>query len=417
MHEFWDSPEGKFTQFHRRRSEALDVALALEPPTKKTRRGTQEKARAALASAFQSDVRARWARELTAWPKLQAAIALDIVLFSSARNGARVDSICKWLLDELSGHVYSDDRQVKLLYAKVARSRSRKKVDAPAENPWDAGFDFDWPEPDSDKEPALYITAQTRANVFKDLRAVSDLEERWDPFEKEHGVRHRDPQEFDWELDELLDYQSMFANDSEEGRLQHQLVTNRIDYENQSHQQHLVDMVFSSLLTDMPVDRFGVWSRVRDRLQYSPYMFNLGVLPTYGGSHEFQERLRATLRDRRESYPGLFPMRARSGVTMILFEEQRGGKDLDNLIRTILPDVLEILRPQQHDLPGWVADDVNPDDAVADIPFIEVAAYPAHLTDMPPGSVIFGLSSADRYGSWWSRAIDHLELVLEDEQE
>lgn len=106
-------------------------------------------------------------------------------------------------------------------------------------------------------------------------------------------------------------------------------------------------------------------------------------------------------------------MRSRSGVSMILFEDQATGKDLDNLMKTVLPDILSVLRPQQHDLQGWVAGEPSPDDGTPDVPFIEVAAFPAHLADMPAGSVVFGLSSADRFDSWWKRAADHLERVLQ----
>ncbi len=58
----------------------------------------------------------------------------------------------------------------------------------------------------------------------------------------------------------------------------------------------------------------------------------------------------------------------------------------------------------------------HPDAGVPDIPFIEVASIPAHLADMPAGSVMFGLSTADRFDSWWKRAIDHLERLLHDEE-
>ncbi|SDZ45432.1 hypothetical protein [Herbiconiux ginsengi] len=338
-----------------------------------------------------------------------------------------MDSICKWLLDELTDHVYADDRQVKLLYAHAARSqapRPRKEasqesvseVVAAATAAWDMEVALPWPEPSElDKqEPKLYITAQTRTNVLANLRAVSGLDERWDPFDEEYGMHHRKFVEHDMLLDDLIDYRSIFDPDTDEGLFQRKLITNQIDYQDQSQQQHIVDMVFSSLLTDLPVDRFGVWNHVRSRLQYTPYLFDLGVLPKHGGGLDFQAHLRELLLSRRKTFPGLFPMRARSGISMILFEEQRSGKDLDNLIRTVLPDVLEILRPQQHDLPGWIADEVDPAEGVTDIPFIEVAAYPAHLTDMPPGSVVFGLSSADRYGSWWDRATDHLERTLDE---
>ena len=167
----------------------------------------------------------------------------------------------------------------------------------------------------------------------------------------------------------------------------------------------------------MPGDRYGIWNRVRNRIFISPYIFDVGVLPGRGEGTAFRAQFRALLEERRERWPGLFTMRARSGISMVLFEDPDSGKDLDNLIRTVLPDILEVLRPQQQDLQGWVADEPTPDAGVPDIPFIEVAAIPARLTDMPPGSVVLGLSTADRFDSWWKRAANHLERVLHDEEE
>ncbi|MGV2982064.1 hypothetical protein ACNPNP_00040 [Microbacterium sp. AGC85] len=398
----------------------------MEPPTKRTRAGTKAKARAALAEAFVTNILARRARDLTTWPKPRAAIALDVYLANGSRGGARVDNICKWLLDELAGHVYADDRQVKMLFARVSRPTGLRPLRKDDNEPGSVTKEFydeferlfmamrDVPA----RAPELYITAQPRANVLADLRAASELvEERWDPFDAEYGLRRKDPIYATFERDELMDYRAMFGTESDDGLRRRRQLANQIDYHDQSQQQAAVDLIFSSLFTDLPVDRYGIWGRVRNQLTYTPYIFDIGALPDRGESVAFKDRFRALLEERREAWPGLFPMRARSGISLILFEDPANGKALDNLMLTVLPDILEVLRPQQDDLPGWIADETDPLDGVSDIPFTEIAAFPSRLSDMPPGSVIFGLSTADRYESWWSLAADHLERVLEAEED
>jgi hypothetical protein len=363
---------------------------------------------------------------VTTWPKPRAAVALDIYLSSVNRNGARIDHLCKWLLDELAGHVYADDRQVKLLFARVSRPEPRKQIPPSTDTSWASDL---YAEVDrvfaglgaSSREPRvsnLHITAQTRTNVMADLRAVSSLDEdRWDPFDREYGLRRPDLIQATFERDELVDYHAIFDGDSDRDVRQRRILSNQIDYHDQSQQQATVDLIFSSLFTDLPVDKFGIWRRVRGYIAFSPYIFDVGVLPGRGESAAFRARFRALLEDRRAQWPGLFPMRARSGISMIFFEDPATGKDLDNLMMTVLPDILDVLRPQRRDLPGWVADEVDPADGEADIPFIEIAAFPAGLSDMPPGSVIFGLAAADRFESWWSMASDHLQRVLEEQED
>ncbi len=404
--------------------------LQLEPPTKRAGAGRQSRARATLEEAFETGILARRARDVTKWPKPRAAIALDLLLFSGAPDGARVDSICKWLLDELAGLVYADDRQVKLLFARVGRAHAiRRSVTPETEGAGDqppkgsepykmfnrdlSGVDKSIP---TRRQSTLHITAQTYANVLADLRAVIELEDRWDPFDEEHGLRREDPFTESFHRDELVDYRSIFDTDSDSDLHRRRLLSNQIDYHDQAREQTAVDRMFSSLFTSVPVDRFGIWGHVRGQLSFTPYVFSIGVLPSPGESAAFRKRLRAILEERRQRWPGLFPMRARSGISMILFEGPERSKDLDNLIRTVLPDILEVLRPQRQDLHGWVADEPDPSQSTPDVPFIEVAAFPAHLSDMPPGSVVFGLSTADRYDSWWARATDHLERVLEEEE-
>lgn len=429
MDSFWQTQQGEMIRFRRRQEESVRLSLQLEPPTKRARGGTKAKARAALSATFATDVLVRRARELTTWPKPRAEVALDIFLSSGNRNGARIDHMCKWLLDELAGHVYADDRQVKLLFARASRPRPLPPMperQSSADPAWAGSELYDEFERvyeaavESSREPRqaeLYVTARTRANVLADLRAVSNLEERWDPFDEKYGGPRRDPIEAMFYRDELVDYRAIFNLDNQDDTLQRRMLSNQIDFHDQSQQQGVVDLIFSSLLTDLLVDRHGIWKQVGSRIGVTPYIFLVGALPGRGESTAFRDNVRVLLEERREKWPGLFPMRARSGISMILFEDPENGKDLDNLMLTLLPDILEVLRPQRDDLQGWVADEADPSDGVPDVPFVEIAAVPAHLTDMAPGSVVFGLSTADRFDSWWHLAANHLKHVLEEEED
>lgn len=409
MTHFWQSGAGEHIRMFRRRMSSLRVVVPIEGPTKKTRRATRERARQALHAAFEDDSLVRYAREQTNWPKPRAHIALDISVTSAARNGARIDSVCKWLLDELNGLVYQDDRQVKLLFARIGRPMADL-----------AAFWGESPSPSvatgrAVETPKIWITAQPRASVLEDLRVASNLDERWDPFKAVYGRGRRSDYESDFERDELRDWRSMLGPTDEEAQWKINQLENQIDYLDQTQPQQQVDLVFSSLLTDLPVDRFGVWRRASSRLAHCPYIFNVGTLPERGETAAFERRLRRLLEDRREQFPTLLPLRARSGISMILFEKHGHSKDLDNLVRQTLPAILDVLRPPVHDHQGWLANAPDLSEVAVDIPFIEIASIPAEMSDMPPGSLVLGLSSADRFSSWWCLVADYVESRLEDD--
>lgn len=73
-----------------------------------------------------------------------------------------------------------------------------------------------------------------------------------------------------------------------------------------------------------------------------------------------------------------------------------------------------MLGPPRHDHHGWLADEPTLSASQVDIPFIEIAAIAADQSDMPPGSLVLGLSSADRYSGWWSLVGDYVERSLDD---
>ena len=414
MVHFWESDAGESVRIFRRRMARLLVKIPLEPPTKKARVGTRRKATDAVRAAFEASELVAYGRARGEWPRPRAHIALDISITSIAREGARIDNICKWLLDELAGHVYTDDRQVKLLFARVWRPSPSSRP------PVVPGGDDVRHDPlllDSlprDREPSVWITAQRRSAVTADLRAAARLEDRWDPFDDDYGVWHRDPLEADFYRDELVDYQSIFDPSIPEDLPKYEQIGRQIRFLDQTQQQRLVDLTFSSLFVDLPVDRFGIWNRVRPRLAFSPYIFDLGQIPSRGESELFQQRLRRTLQERRERYPHLLPLKATTGISMILFEHPGQAKDLDNLVRDVLPAIVDILRPPRTSQHGWIAEGPNLGPDVVDVPFIEVAAIPAEKADMPPGSLVLGLSSGYRVSSWWSQVARRVEESLQD---
>lgn len=162
MRRFWDSEEAEAIRLMHRRSRALRLALPWEPPTKKSRPGARKNARDALTDAFENDELIQYVRQHARWPKPRAAIAFDIDVSGAGPNDPRIDSICKWLLDELAGHVYADDRQVKLLFARAWHLQPVAPADV-------AMFWGDAAPPTThdtrDRTAMTYVTAQTRADV------------------------------------------------------------------------------------------------------------------------------------------------------------------------------------------------------------------------------------------------------------
>lgn len=69
------------------------------------------------------------------------------------------------------------------------------------------------------------------------LRVASDLENRWDPFDREYGIRSKDPFDASFERDLLLDYRSTFEANRPEDIAERQRLDNQIGYEDQTQQQ------------------------------------------------------------------------------------------------------------------------------------------------------------------------------------
>lgn len=434
MTRYWSTPHGLRTWYRYRRLDSLYVSAELVPPSKGALSSAKLRARETLHAAFAHSNRIAERYPRMRWPRPRAAVALDIALHGDATRAPRVDTICKWLLDELTDHVYRDDRQVKLLFARA--DRPDKKAEAvnsrvepreggqtattePRNDRWDTpGSESGaWAAPSTTPQPSpsLYIHARTRSNVLATLRAAAELPYDWDPIDDDDDYKYWNPyvRSYVGGRDRLVEYREWLQAGTDPDPDEVTRAKRELDYHDQALQQRVVDIVFSSLFTFLPAQRFLGWNIFRERLETAPYIFDLGVLPAKGGSRAFKARLRQLLEQRRAQYPALFPMRAKSGISMVLFEDPTHGKDLDNLIRTVLPDVLDVLRPPRTDLPGWVATAADIESAFPDIPFLEAAAIPAENAGMPPGTVIFGLSGGHRYQSWWAKAESTIDRRLD----
>jgi hypothetical protein len=415
--------------------DSLYVSVELTPPSKGALASARLRARQTLHAALSHRKGITERDPHTRWPRPRAAVALDIALHGDATRAPRVDTICKWLLDELKDHVYRDDRQVKLLFAHADRRDKRSEAaNSPiaslgvgrvsqTTDPHDDPWDEPWAQSDASTEAStrpelptsLHIHARTRSNVLATLRTAAELPYDWDPIDDDDDYKFWNPyvRLHAGGRDRLIEYREWLQTGTDPDPDEVTRTERELDYHDQASQQQIVDIVFSSLLTFLPAQRFLGWNILRRRLETAPYIFDLGVLPAKGGSRAFKARLRQFLEQRRAQYPDLFPMRAKSGISLVLFEDSAHGKDLDNLIRTVLPDVLDVLRPPRTDLPGWVAAAPDIETAFPDIPFIEAAAIPAGDADMPPGNIVFGLSGGHRYQSWWAKAESTIERRLD----
>jgi hypothetical protein len=152
---------------------------------------------------------------------------------------------------------------------------------------------------------------------------------------------------------------------------------------------------------------------VADRLDWlttSPYAFNLGTLPSFGGSTAFTQSVHDTIGARIERYPMLYPPQMPVGVTAF-YVPGPGGKDLDNIFRELVLPVLltrsHLPRELRH--PYRSVDEGQEEQVGAGLPphvaFIEGVALKG--VPRPPGTVVVALSDGWRHRSWWQAAIDH----------
>lgn len=340
------------------------------------------------------------------WPRPRANVVLDIAMRTTLRDPARIDKYCKWLLDELGGQqgdpiVYADDRQVKMLFARLDRSAS---------------------------EPSIWVTAQTLTQVKEGLRRVADLENRWTVHEANwqlHLHGEVDDEYYEGVSPDFLRAAGADADTIGEYALRDH-VRLRLGY--QLSLLALTDQLSSSVVFTHADKRFRdrvglpTANKALHQLLDHGLAVDLGPLPTRSGeSLAFKRRVSVKLTQLLTTRPWMTPLLPSVGVT-VFYLETRAGKDLDNIFGEleVLPILLDTIRPPVrpladyspiNDLRQWLEHDRNKSVATAgDIAFIEAVALKDETDErLSPGSVIVALSHGERLESWWTNALQFLD--------
>ncbi|WP_243227425.1 hypothetical protein [Microbacterium sp. CIAB417] len=391
-HPFWDSEEGERYRDFRRPLDALHLAVDIEAPSKNVRGGRTPAYRAALAADGARSSVARRATRFSRWPKPRAPLTLDLHFSFASRQPPRVDVASKALLDLLGKQsgppiAYADDRQIKLLFA-----HGHSHLNGRAHT---------------------RVQARSLGDVTRAIRRASEIEPRWDPFRRTDLLMEEWGIDADWDwdpewrlrgdVDTLSKRQSLFLSIADRASWR---VTQSLADE--LTRRRVVAWTTDAALTDLAKSRLAV---------------DLGRLPRQGESAAFRERLQFRLADMARSSIGVFPLLPAVGVTVFYVESEQ-PRDLDNIHRTILKDVLTILRPPEESVSTWSSMDTlrEWDEARrgerpwarTGVTFIEAAAIPAKLApNFEPGTAVLALSQGSRYRSWWDDAYAHIARVAE----
>lgn len=417
MHPFWDSREGRRIQFQSRALTTFQAMLNMEP---KSKRSAKARDRAHLRNSIETDGHWWWkARSGTVavWPRPRAALALDIHVFPARRDPPRIDTVCKWLLDELGSPetgplIYRDDRQVKWLFAVLHPPQSRAAASA------FFGDDALGIPAESDVQPKIYIAAQTRANRIADLNLATMLDPAWAPGKRGSRMYDEDFPTNPFLRDEFhIDFETEYLRDlapesSEFERTEHARVTASLEYQRHARNLDSLDRLIPAALKRAAGIRSGMDDQVFSLLRNHPYAFEFGTTPqATGDSVAFRARVRQMFEDRKTQRPDLFPLKAQIGVTA-LYVEAGQGKDLDNLVRSVLPALLDTFQPPHQDQP-YFDPEVTKASPVG-IRFLEAISFPDEPPGLKPGTVLLLLTNGWRHRSWWEDASDFVDR--EDER-
>lgn len=386
---FWDSPEGlHYRRVWREMTTAFGV-VATRPRAKGSSRAPQE--RDLIEAAAQEFERAYSGG---GWPRQKADVALDVWAVST-KDAPQPQNFAKRLLDQLGSVdgrtpiVYQDDRQVTMLFVRVDEFASAT--------------------------PTIHFAAQ-RSSVIRD-------EIRRGPRDE---VRQLQLDERGRELDDALERAQESIVDwrgdsSELGKKLYAMGQRGQRFYLQANALHAIDSLSESLVRAYvsvppryPEEFLAMVADRLDLLASMPYAFDLGTLPSAGGSEAFKQSVRDRIGARVERYPVLYPPQMPVGVTAF-YVPGPDGKDLDNIFRElVLPVLLSYCHlPREVRHPYGSFDKGQEDRAGAGRPphvaFIEGVA----LKGVPrtPGTVVVALSDGWRHRSWWQAAIDHDQLA------
>lgn len=391
---YWDTPEGQRHRARYRRWSSLRLALQMEGLSKSVRQGTRARAREVIRAELTEWIEHPMYRSVK-WPKPRAAVALDVAVYSASGRAPRVDKICKWLLDELEGLVYTDDRQVKLLFVSKVDQR-------PPREPNDEILGLSALRSSPALEPVIYVNARTRSDVLAALRRGNELDDPWDPLHTYPNPYAEDPDDVEVREEALREYVGMFPPGDDEARR----AIEELAYRRQAGILRAADQAAAALVSGYLTDRDGLWRWVPPALKRNPYVFDIGPLPRRGESAAYEKRVIEAISQRIESRSDLFPLRIHVGITVMLFERDT-NKDLDNLVQTVLPPVLDLLSPPTTDAFGGQPA-LESRDPASELKFIEAIAVDPSETEIAPGTVFVALSSGWRNKSWWADAEDYV---------
>lgn len=384
---FWASPQGhEYRQMWRKMTTASGV-VATRPRAKGSSRAAQE--RDLIEYAAQEF---EHAYSGGGWPRQRADVALDVWAVGM-KDTPQPQNFAKRLLDQLGtveGRqpiVYRDDRQVTMLYVRVDEIASAT--------------------------PTIHFAAQ-RASVIRDeIRRGPDDE-----------ARHQQRSERDRELEDALERAQEWVTDwhgdtTEAGKKFYSMGQRGERFYRQANLLHATDSMAESLVRAYarvpPRYPEEFLATVADQLHWltaSPYVFNLGTLPSAGGSEAFKHSVHDTIGARIERYPMLYPPQMPVGVTAF-YVPGPDGKDLDNIFRELILPVLlthcQLPREMRHPYGSF---DHEPDERGGagrppHVAFIEGVALKG--VPRPPGTVVVALSDGWRHRSWWQAAIDRDE--------
>jgi len=151
----------------------------------------------------------------------------------------------------------------------------------------------------------------------------------------------------------------------------------------------------------------------------SGYVFDLGEMPARTGDRaRFVERAKITLAEALRSNLDHFPLRSAVGLTIFYVHRSNSG-DLDNMFRTLLPIVIDVLAPPIEDRHPWIAAEllaelsdrkfaVSP--GQTGVQFIEAVSLAMDRDpEFPPGTLMLVLSNGMRHESWWNTAESYMD--------
>ena len=411
VEKYWSSLEGKLHKARERALEAIYLDFQIDLRSKKS---AKPQDRAIIQKHVEEDA-SPWVKSngnrSGKWPHPRADLSLDIRVFTREKNSPRIDVICKWLLDELGSSdagevIYRDDRQVKWLFA----SKSVLET-APLEDPRTVQLLEEVKESLAPKNAHIYVIGQTLANRKADIKLAITLDPPWNSRNENNNpfVKPDFEQDFS-EIDEILNYSTNKIFPGLKDELRHER-----KYQKQAALIESFDNIIPSIILQFGIDPDHFTGQTLRWLKQSPYVFDLGPMPTSsGGTTIFKKSTREKFALRSSQFSELFPPLTVVGVSLVYFETQQ-GKDLDNLIRIVLPILLDEIRPPLKDIPNLKLhsketkkDSNNSCSKESGIQFVEAVSFSNGQGLAPPGTVLLILSSGWRRNSWWEEASEYL---------